>query len=394
MVDTGTKLSTPVREEELPSEKASSASELTLVEHDGQNSAPDTQEGSSPGESTECASEIQDSVDAQLHVEEPIKEENPERVEDILRPKLTLFMLELRPLPGLSELRITDITSVCDDALAQPADYQLPNQVDVVLRDALMAHGQKLYAAVACDPAKWLNYAVLLRSEPIFTEAMIHLIGCWPVWRWPTKKTEIPRAILRIIEKKSIKLREHCRTTDHALFLSTITIATSNPKREEGAVEEFGPVRLKTDSDAWLVVAKWREWFSKQLRDIQDPLTHDVDPTQLGGIYRTIYARVDHLLPEHLIDEFNDPRVNFPHYDKEICENLTLYKESQAELVEDLVQNNLMLHLQNHPEVKHLTCAKIADHDIPWKESAIVKGSRKRTASDSSGSHSKRPKIA
>lgn len=384
--------SSPIEEEELTSENGSNVSEITFGEQDAHNSVSDVQQGSSLGETAESAAEPQDLADTQLHADLPVEEGNLENQTSNLRErqndaehrlvaKITMSMRQLRRLSDLNSLAIADITSVCDSALAQPTDGQFPGGVNLTLKDCLMAHGQKLFAEVACDPPKWLKYSIWLRSEPVFVEAMVHLVGCWPTWPWPTRNDAVPRDILRNIQKKSARLLQHCRTTNQALFLSTITVAKRKVKHEEEELEEFGPIKLTKDSDAWLVVAKWREWFSGRLRDIQDPLTLDPDPTQLGAIYRTIHARVDYLLPEDLMNEFGHVNVNFPHYAKEICEDLTLFKTSQAELVEDLIQNRLMLHVENHPEIKHLTCAKITEDDLPWKQSGTCGNSRKRTVS-------------
>jgi len=76
------------------------------------------------------------------------------------------------------------------------------------------------------------------------------------------------------------------------------------------------------------------------------------------------------------MDELGCVRVNFPHQQKELCENLSLFKDAQALLVEPLIRNNLMLHVQEYPEIRYLTCVDIGDQDIPWV--AMVRAGTKR----------------
>ena len=77
------------------------------------------------------------------------------------------------------------------------------------------------------------------------------------------------------------------------------------------------------------------------------------------------------------MDELGSTKVNFPHHQKELCENLTLFKDAQALLVEPLIKNNLMLHVQEHPEIRYLTSVDIGDQDIPWVESVRAGTKRK-----------------
>jgi hypothetical protein len=384
----GAKPSTSTEEDEVASEKGASASEVTVIEQDGNDSAPNTQECLSSTITDVGPNGTQDAVN------EP-KEETSESctstpLEDhdgtakALRAKLTLSLL-LGPLPDLSGATIDAVTCICDDAMAQSPTYKFPPKVRFALKDSLMVHGQKLFDEVAIGPPKWLTYALFLRSEVLFKEAVIHLIGCWPSWPWPTEKEAITDCrILRMLEKKSQNLRKLRHSIDRELLLATLEI--------EQRDKSISPATFTLHSEAALVVAMFSQWFRNSLYELKEPDTKDVNPTLIGALYRTIHNQANYMLPEDLMTEFGDNNVNFPCEPKELCENITVFKDILADMVKPVVKNNLMLHIDEHPKIMYLTCAQIDESDIPWKGGAKGRSSRKRTASVSPETSSKRLK--
>jgi len=285
----------------------------------------------------------------------------------IRSPKLKLSMLT-HEMPKLEGLGIFDVASVCDEALAQPTNNRFPNTIHDALNVVLTQLGQEFYVEIAKDPPRWMKRAVLLQSKIAFKEAAIHMVGCWPKWPWPTPKSSLGERIQRMINKKASLLRTKSRDVDRDLLLSNIE------HHKWGAAT---PVTLIEDVEASLVVYSWSSWFRNAIWEIQDPQTGEVDATQVGAIYRKIFSKSEYLRPEELMDELSSAKVNFPHHQKELCENLSLFKDAQASLVEPLIRNNLMLHLQEHPEIKYLTCVDIADQDIPWMTSVRAGTKRK-----------------
>ena len=285
----------------------------------------------------------------------------------ISKLKLSTLKNEILNLDGLG---LFDIASVCDEALAQSTKYQFPKTIRDPLNVLLTELGQGFYAEIAKDPPQWMKRAVLLRSQTAFREAAIHIVGCWPEWPWPTPKSALGERIQRMINKKASLLCAKSRGIDRDLLLSNI---------EHHKWGETAPVTLIEDIEASLVVSCWSSWFRNAVWEIQDPETGEVDPTQVGAIYRKISSKSEYLRPEELMDELGNARVNFPHHQKDLCENLTLFKDAQASLVEPLIKNNLMLHVQEHPEIRYLTCVDIGDQDIPWKASARAGTKRKCT---------------
>ena len=159
---------------------------------------------------------------------------------------------------------------------------------------------------------------------------------------------------------------------DRKLLLATIQY------RKMGRVI---PATFKLSTEASLAVAQFGQWFRNRLYKLQEAETNDVDPCLIGAVYRKIHSKADYLIAEKVMEEFSEVRVNIPFYAKELCECLTDLKDDLAEMVEPVVKNNLMLHVEEHSEIKHLTCAEIDDNDIPWKAKNEVTHGRKRKAS-------------
>ena len=271
-------------------------------------------------------------------------------------------------MPKLDGLGIFDVASVCDEALAQPTNNHFPKTICDPLNVLLTQLGQEFYAEIAKDPPRWMKQAVLLHSTIAFKEAAIHIVGCWPKWPWPTPRSCLGERIQRMINKKANLLRTKSRDIDRELLLSNI---------EHHKWGTATPVTLIEDVEASLVVSYWSSWFRNAVWEIRDPHTGEIDPTQVGAIYRKISSKAEYLRPEELMDELGSAKVNFPHHQKELCENLTLFKDAQALLVESLIRNNLMLHVQEHPEIRYLTCVDIGDQDIPWVASVRAGTKRK-----------------
>lgn len=371
-------------------EKPTPDSDATVVEPDRRDPSPIDL---SLNETTESTNDAEEPSNAQPR---DLKEESSESSVSTLSedqddasqatlPKINLQMLQLDPFLDLKEMPIDDIAELCDHALAHARTYKLPATVRLSLRDRLLAYGQAAFVEVATDPPKWLAYAVLLHSEVLFREAAIHIIGCWPSWPWETTKDVIDGVVLKMIERKSNSLRTQRLEINQELFLATINL------KERG---EWVPATFLLGSEVSLVIATFDEWLRNQLRELRDPHTLEIDQTQIGALYRTIHSLNEYLLPEKLMKVFGDIRVNFPCEPKELCESITILKGTLAEVVQDVVRNNLMLHIEEHPDIQYLTCAEITKADIPWKASNRGLAGQKWTASASTEPGSKRQRTA
>jgi len=267
---------------------------------------------------------------------------------------------------------IADITAVCD-VLVQSMTIQLPANACLAIKDSLIAHGQTVFREISCDPPRWIIYATLLCSEILFKEAAIHIIGCWPSWPWHTSKEAISGGgILQMLAEKSQQLQLLRHGVDRKLLLATIQYRKT---------DRVVPATFKLSTEASLAVAQFGQWFRNRLYKLQQAETQDADPCLIGAVYHKIHSKADYLIAEKVMEEFSDVSVNFPFYAKELCECLTDLKDHLAEIVEPVVKNNLMLHVKDHCQIKHLTCAEIDDNDIPWKDRNEGAHGQKRKAS-------------
>ena len=216
-------------------------------------------------------------------------------------PKLKLSM-PTHEMPKLDGLGIFDVASICDEALAQPSHIHFPKTTCDPLNVLLTQLGQEFYVEIAKDPPRWMKRAILLNSKIAFKEAAIHMVGCWPKWPWPSPKGSLEEQVQRMINKKASLLRTKSRDIDRDLLLSNIE------HHKFGAV---APVTLVEDVEASLVVSSWSSWFRNAIWEIQDSQTGEVDPTQVGAIYRKISSKSEYLRPEELRMSLVAPKLIF-----------------------------------------------------------------------------------
>lgn len=50
------------------------------------------------------------------------------------------------------------------------------------LGNVILNGAQRTWRAVSTDAARWLLIAASLENETLFSEAMAHVVGCWPAW--------------------------------------------------------------------------------------------------------------------------------------------------------------------------------------------------------------------
>ncbi|KAF2418921.1 hypothetical protein EJ08DRAFT_738995 [Tothia fuscella] len=238
--------------------------------------------------------------------------------------------------------------------------YDCAHLLRPTLSFCLHAYRHELFYGVRDDPPRCLILAIALEDSSISKEALIHMVGCWPRWDWPTPQEALVKApgcdkILDLITKKSVELHRECRDLDRKLFLNAF---------QYGDGEDAPPVTIKDNKITWLLVQFFRDWLGTSLHATQDPDTSETDPRLVGEMYRKIYKGGDAYLP---IDEVQDKldELKIAYYGKEVKGDLKKLKEFATIAVEDVCKNHLMLEV-GILGVKHLTCVEIGEEDLPW----------------------------
>lgn len=226
---------------------------------------------------------------------------------------------------------------------------------------ALLKHGQNLFRAIQGAPYVWINLAYGIRSEVIFQECMIHLVGNWKFFK--TKREalshirEVPK-LHGLIEKYHRRLLAQCKHIELALvsvYPGKIRLPTDDIpiKREYYA----------KDMLVWMALTFYRHWVSQQL--IFEHGRHG--PDSGFALISKIGAAGDAYIDKAVITHFH---TRFPLTKKamNVLENHVYeIKSWMRNIVREhgMLKSKCQLDVRQHP-VKYFTCMEFQPKDFPW----------------------------
>jgi hypothetical protein len=229
------------------------------------------------------------------------------------------------------------------------------------LGNCMMQFGRDVYTAILQDPPRWLQLSLYLESAPIFKEAIIHITGNLPLWPWPTVQLrDFPDDLKGpggFFERKLNYLEALQRDVDRKLTMSSIKI-----NGEEAQLD----TENKKTYNTWLVLQLWKNWFVGSISKDESP-----NPTTCnnGMVYRLISKGGNAYLPSESIvaqiKAIRDLSRMLKRDRQEIEEDLKLMKDFAQEEVCLLCVNNCMLGVEE-AGIKHLTCTKVENNELPW----------------------------
>lgn len=225
----------------------------------------------------------------------------------------------------------------------------------------LLKHGQDLFRAIQGSPYAWVEMAYLIRSEMIFRECMIHMVGNWRVFKNNKSVNEHLREIptLRgLTEKYHRVLLGQCK----ALELSVMSLY---PGTMQLPVEEL-PIKREAfakDILVWMALTFFRHWIAQRL--IMEKGRHSVDCGY--ELYKQIGTAGESYMDKTVINQFH---TKFPMTKKAInvLENHLLeIKECMKDLIDKhkILKSNCQLDVHRFP-VGYLTCTVFKRDDLPW----------------------------
>ncbi|TEY37436.1 hypothetical protein BOTCAL_0518g00050 [Botryotinia calthae] len=235
---------------------------------------------------------------------------------------------------------------------------------------SLLSHGRNLYSAIRDDPPRFLVQAYKLKCTPIFKEALIHIVGQYPSWPWPTPQSQLGLNLGQIIDKKFDDLQHMRFKVNGPLFQSCIVkdkvrVSINNLDR--------------STFDIWVIVQIWHDWLSQQLRHCTLVQRHKHRNVE-KNMYRLIaqggdaYLKIDDVMA--MIEPFRagSETREWGHWKKDQVElQLRILKEHAAMKVVDLLDNELMGDTGGKAgEIEYLTCTKVDEHELPWVEAPLV----------------------
>jgi len=266
----------------------------------------------------------------------------------------------------------TDMSAALSDCyqLLQIADYLgCTGLIRKPIEVALLKHGQDLFRAIQSAPYAWVEMGYRIRSELIFRECVIHLVGNWKTYK-EDRSTQsclvVVDGLRPLIKKYHSVLIEKCRTFELALM-------SQYPGDLCLPVEDL-PIKREAyakDILVWMALTFFRHWVGQHL--ITDKGHHGTDCGY--ELYKQIGTAGDAYMDKSVINQFH---TKFPMTKKalNVLENHLLeVKECMKDLVHQhmLLKSNCELDIHRFP-VDYLTCTEFKKGDCPWIK--VTEGSK------------------
>jgi hypothetical protein len=250
---------------------------------------------------------------------------------------------------------------------------------------ALFKHGQNLFQAIRASPHAWIEMAYRVRSELIFKECIVHLVGDW---RNLKPKRQVTDAIRDVPGARGLVEKYHGALLEKARALE-VSILSHYPQAVRLPSDEL-PIKREAyarDILVWMALTFFRHWVSQRLiggrgRDAPD----------CGyELYTALGAGGDRYMDKTVVNQFH---THFPMTKKamNVLENhLFELKECIKKLVADsgLLRSHCLLDVHRFP-TSHMTCTVFDRAEFPWL--AEERGGPSSSSSSSSSSlPTKRP---
>jgi hypothetical protein len=273
----------------------------------------------------------------------------------------------------------------------------------------LLRFSSRLFKQIAKYPPSYLRLGFLARSRIIFTEALIHVVGQWPLaysYLTSTPGYEIPDSVLELVEDKADELEELKGRIEAKLFRLTLT--TSRGER----------VTPTNDYLGWLAMSLFRQWLAENTTPPPAPILKNTShpssrpqpmdqannagharaasgdtasypstrsqatPVNSGRVYRLLGStNSQSYLPHDELKRFLKlspsssgsssssssgiySRDNLRRFERKVDE----VKNLARDIVKPLTRNCLELDLKAEAGggLPYLTCIKIEEEDLPW----------------------------
>lgn len=321
--------------------------------------------------------------------------------DEVLKDYDNLFRAMYQYPPNLDTVNIATAYTECK-ALLHLADMYdaleiAGNRVD----HHLLRFGARLFKQIAKYPPSYLKLGYLARSRTIFTEALIHVVGQWPLAA-PQLRGQVDSSVMELLEDKVDELNEVEERVEAKLW--RVNLTTSRGER----------VNPNNDFLSWLAVSLFRQWFAEKttpapagiLKDntrpgsgttgqnttraasrsshhiasqrVQPPPPQPSQPINTGRVYRQIGSADTsaYLVRDDLKRFLKSPaaQLGTDLYNRDNLRRLERRVEEIKNLARDVVKplmrNFLELDLRDFGPtgLGYLTCTRVETRDLPWDE--------------------------
>ncbi|RSL45533.1 hypothetical protein CEP53_010735 [Fusarium sp. AF-6] len=317
--------------------------------------------------------------------------------EDLLRDYDNLFRIFYNYPPSLDGVNVADAYVQCKSLLNLADQYDALAVVGPRVDHHMLQFQSRLWKQIAKYPISYLRLGFLARSRVIFQEALIHVVGQWPMGE-RSLRAALPDMVLDIIEDKVEELEETVGRVEGRLFRIGLTNSRG---------ERVGPSNNYLD---WLAVSLFRQWVAdntspqpqqqppppdqrRRTAGVGAGAAHPHPPptsrdggrivatlppaapplNSVGRAYRTLGSNNPAAFLGHdeckrflkLTPELYS-RENLRRFEKRLDE----LKAMAREVVRPLMGSNLELDMggtsRTPDSITYLTCTNVGTRDLPW----------------------------
>ena len=314
-------------------------------------------------------------------------QQNPHSAENssLLTDYDNLFRIFYNYTPSLDSINIATTYLQCKSLLSLADMYDALEVVGPRIDHHLLQFQSRLWKQIAKYPPSYLKLGYLARSKVIFSEALIHVVGQWPVGSRQLSHS-VPEAVLDLIEDKVDELTEKKAKVEAQLF--RITLLTSRGER-------VSPSNAYTD---WLALSLWRQYLSDQTSPLpsvppKPPITASsstrhraaapqpqVQPPPQSQtsmppstFYRALFTAGQSYLAHDECKKFirlaplPDKEISTREVLKRFERKMDEIKAQAREIVRSLMRSFLELDVSGGGGLGYLTCTRVEDTEWPWE---------------------------
>ncbi|KAK0367277.1 hypothetical protein LTR94_000274 [Friedmanniomyces endolithicus] len=321
--------------------------------------------------------------------------------DEVLKDYDNLFRTMYQYPPILDSINIATAYTECKALLHLADMYDALEIVGSRVDHHLLRFGARLFKQIAKYPSSYLKLGYLARSRTIFIEALIHVVGQWPLAA-SQLKGQMDAPVMDLIEDKVDELQEQQEKVEFKLWRLALT--TSRGER----------VTPANDYLAWLGISLFRQWLaenttpapaslatepsrpgtgttappgratsrsnssnhiaSQRTQPPPPPPSAPAPPAQ-GKVYRllgssstnpTAYLTHDELKRFLKLQPELYTRDNLRRFERRIDDIKALAREA----VKPLMRNYLELDLSTFGTagLGYLTCVRLEEEELPWED--------------------------
>lgn len=148
--------------------------------------------------------------------------------EDLLRDYDNMFRIFYNHAPVLDSINVAEAYVQCKSLLNVADQYDSLDVVGPRIDHHLLQFQSRLWKQIAKYPPSYLKLGYLARSRSIYAEALIHVVGQWPMGERHIRHS-LPERVLDVIEDKVDELEDTVARIEGRLF--RLTLHTSRGER-------------------------------------------------------------------------------------------------------------------------------------------------------------------